>query len=195
MVTGTIKNKWPFKYKRFHPCFPLIALRKKGAKIILKHYRFLLPLILIAALAGAAWWQQFSEKQIPDTISAQSEASIAVEDELNLLARLIAAEAGNEPYDGQVAVGAVVLNRVKNPSFPTTISSVIYEPWAFECVHNGLIWRVDDLAGPSRAAADALNGWDPSYGATFFWNPYKSVSGWVWERPIITQIGTHVFAF
>jgi len=115
-------------------------------------------------------------------------------EDVELLARLIAAEAQGEPYVGQVAVGAVVLNRVKSPDFPNTLSGVIYQPRAFESVSNGLIWRRTPTAEAYRAARDALNGWDPTYGALFFWNPNKPVSPWVWTRQIIVRIGNHVFA-
>lgn len=120
-------------------------------------------------------------------------ALVKRQDEVNLLTRVIAGEATGEPYEGQVAVGAVLLNRVRNASFPNTISGVIYQPHAFESVTNGLIWRVADLATARRAAMDALNGWDPTYGSLFFWNPYKPVSRWIWTRKIVRQIGTHVF--
>lgn len=115
-------------------------------------------------------------------------------DELDLLARVITGEASGEPYDGQVAVASVILNRVRHPSFPNSIAGVIYEPWAFESVGNGLIWSRPPLGSAYRAASDALNGWDPTYGAIFFWNPYKPVNWWIWTRQIITQIGSHVFA-
>lgn len=156
--------------------------------------RLILPAILAVILTAATLWQFYHRGQAQRALPAQAGAPVAVGDEINLLARLIAAEAGNEPYEGQVAVGAVVLNRVASPLFPASISGVIYEPWAFESVHNGLIWQVTDLASPSRAAADALNGWDPTYGALFFWNPAKPVGPWIWTRTIITQIGRHVFA-
>lgn len=115
-------------------------------------------------------------------------------DEVNLISRLIMGEANGEPFAGQVAVGAVILNRVRDPQFPNTVPGVIYEPWAFESVENGLIWS--DVPSPTniRAAELALNGWDPTYGALFFWNPSAAVSPWVWTRQIITQIGQHVFA-
>lgn len=115
------------------------------------------------------------------------------EDEVNLLTRLIAAEASGEPYEGQVAVAAVMLNRVRHASFPNTISGVIYQPHAFESVSNGLIWRVTNLTTARKAAMDALNGWDPTYGCLYFWNPYKPVSSWIWTRRITRQIGNHVF--
>lgn len=115
------------------------------------------------------------------------------EDEVNLLTRLIAAEATGEPYEGQVAVAAVMLNRVRHASFPNTVGGVIYQPHAFESVSNGLIWRLTDLTTARKAAMDALNGWDPTYGALYFWNPYKPVSSWIWTRKIVRQIGNHVF--
>lgn len=136
-----------------------------------------------------------------DTSDDESEAApvqtgwslVRREDEVNLLTRLIAAEATGEPYEGQVAVAAVMLNRVRHASFPNTISGVIYQPRAFESVGNGLIWRVTDLTTARKAAMDALNGWDPTYGALYFWNPYKPVSSWIWTRRIVRQIGNHVF--
>ncbi|MEW6662696.1 MAG: spore cortex-lytic enzyme [Bacillota bacterium] len=115
-------------------------------------------------------------------------------DDLNLLTRVVAAEAGGEPYTGQVAVAAVILNRIKSPSFPNSLAGVIYQPLAFESVSNGLIWRISDLDSPRRAAQDAMNGWDPTYGSIYFWNPGKPVNPWVWTRTIVTQIGRHVFA-
>lgn len=111
----------------------------------------------------------------------------------DLLARVITAEAKGEPYEGQVAVGAVILNRVSDSRFPNTLAGVVYQTHAFESVSNGSIYA-PPAASSVRAAQDALNGWDPSGGAVFFWNPYKPVSEWIWSRPIIKQIGDHVFA-
>jgi len=115
-------------------------------------------------------------------------------DEVDLLARLVAAEAANEPYAGQVGVAAVVLNRVEHPSFPNTLAGVIYQPLAFESVSRGWIWQAPVFGSARRAAVDALNGWDPTYGSLYFWNPAKRVSPWIWTRQIVTQIGRHVFA-
>lgn len=114
-------------------------------------------------------------------------------DDLALLARAVHAEAGAEPYEGKVAVGAVILNRIKSPEFPNTLAGVIYQPLAFESVANGIINRPPS-AESLRAAQDALNGWDPVHGALFFWNPSKKVSKWIWSRKIIREIGGHVFA-
>lgn len=109
-----------------------------------------------------------------------------------LLARLISAEARGEPYSGQVAVGAVVLNRVKHPSFPNTISGVIYQSGAFSCLQDGQFNQpVADSA--YRAAQDALNGSDPSGGAIYYFNPSTATSSWIWSRPLITVIGKHRF--
>lgn len=112
--------------------------------------------------------------------------------DVDLLARLISAEARGEPYEGQVAVGAVVLNRVKHPSFPNTVAGVIYQPWAFSCINDG---QFNEPVSQSayRAAKDALNGWDPSGGAIYYFNPAKATSSWIWSRPVIVTIGSHLF--
>lgn len=109
-----------------------------------------------------------------------------------LLARLISAEARGESYTGQVAVGAVVLNRIDHASFPNTLSGVIYQPGAFSCLDDG---QFDQPVSESayRAAADALNGWDPSGGAIYYFNPSTATSSWIWSRPVIVTIGKHMF--
>ncbi|CEP68844.1 Cell wall hydrolase, SleB [Moorella glycerini] len=114
-------------------------------------------------------------------------------DETNLLARLVAAEAEDEPYAGQVAVVAVVLNRLRDPAFPKTIPDIIFEPWAFESVANGHYWEVQVRPRDYAATRDALNDWDPSNGALYFFNPATATSAWIWTRPQITQIGNHIF--
>lgn len=112
--------------------------------------------------------------------------------DLYLLARLISAEARGEPYEGQVAVGAVVLNRVEHPSFPNTIADVIYQTDAFTCIVDG---QFDEPIADSayRAAQDAFNGVDPSYGALYYFNPVTATSKWIWSRPLIVEIGKHRF--
>ena len=110
----------------------------------------------------------------------------------NLLARVISAEARGESYTGQVAVGAVILNRVRHPSFPNSVAGVIYQSGAFTCMTDGQFNKaVADSA--YKAAKDALNGWDPSGGAIYYYNPKTAVSKWIRSRPIITTIGRHVF--
>ena len=114
------------------------------------------------------------------------------EGDIDLLARLISAEARGEPYEGQVAVGAVVLNRVEHASFPNSISGVIYQSGAFSCLDDG---QFDEPVAESayRAAQDALNGWDPSSGAIYYFNPSTATSSWIWSRPVILTIGKHMF--
>lgn len=109
-----------------------------------------------------------------------------------LLAKVISAEARGEPYTGQVAVGAVILNRVEHPSFPNTISGVVYEQGAFTCMVDGQINQpIADSA--YQAARDALNGADPTGGAIYYFNPDTATSAWIWSRPLITTIGKHRF--
>ena len=112
--------------------------------------------------------------------------------DLYLLARVISAEARGEPYTGQVAVGAVVLNRVRHSSFPNSISGVIYQSGAFSCLDDG---QFDEPIAESayRAAQDALNGSDPSGGAIYYFNPATATSKWIWSRPLIVTIGKHRF--
>lgn len=112
--------------------------------------------------------------------------------DLNLLARLVYAEARGEPYTGQVAVAAVVLNRVRSSSFPNTIAGVIYQSGAFDCVADGQINLTPNSTAKS-AAQDALNGWDPSYGCLFYYNPKTATSKWMLSRTVKLSIGNHSF--
>jgi N-acetylmuramoyl-L-alanine amidase len=114
------------------------------------------------------------------------------ENEINMLARVINGEARGEPYNGQVAVGAVILNRVRHPSFPNTMSGVIYQPGAFTAVTDGQINAAMYQSAVS-AARDALNGWDPTGGAIYYYNPYTATNQWIRSRPVVTTIGRHVF--
>lgn len=114
------------------------------------------------------------------------------QNEYMLLARLISAEARGESYEGQVAVGAVVLNRVEHPSFPDTISGVIYQKGAFSCLYDGQFDKPVSASAYS-AARDALNGLDPSGGAIYYFNPSTATNKWIWSRPAITTIGNHIF--
>ena len=118
--------------------------------------------------------------------------SSALDNDVALLAKVISAEARGEPYSGQVAVGAVILNRVGHPSFPNTIAGVVYQPGAFTCMVDGQIHQpVAESA--VRAARDALSGSDPSGGAIYYFNPDTATSGWIWSRPLIKVIGSHRF--
>lgn len=110
-----------------------------------------------------------------------------------LLARCVYAEARGEPYLGQVAVAAVVLNRVKSAKFPNTVSGVIYQPWAFTCVNDGQI-NYSPNSSALQAAKDALNGWDPTNGCLYYYNPATATSRWIWSLTIMLSIGSHNFA-
>lgn len=123
------------------------------------------------------------------TVSAASSVS---SNELYLLAKCIYAEARGEPYEGQVAIGAVVLNRVKDPRFPNTISGVIYQPGAFTAVADGQINLTPNQTA-INAAQDALNGWDPTYGCLYYYNPATATSKWIWSLPVVLKIGKHNF--
>ena len=122
----------------------------------------------------------------------QKQNSVYSSSDVNLLARLIYAEARGETYSGQVAVGAVVLNRVEHPSFPNSISGVIYQNNAFTCKNDGQ-FNVDVADSAYSAARDALNGVDPSGGAIYYFNPSTATSSWIWSRPLIKTIGKHRF--
>jgi len=114
--------------------------------------------------------------------------------EEQLLARAINGEARGEPYEGQVAVGAVILNRVKDPRFPNTIAGVIYQPGAFTAVSDGQInVPIDPNSTVVKAARDALNGWDPTNGCLYYWNPATATSKWIWSRKVVAKIGKHWF--
>lgn len=112
--------------------------------------------------------------------------------DLYLLAKCVHAEARGESYIGKVAVAAVILNRVDSPDFPNTVYGVIYQPWAFTCTHDGQIDLEPDNAS-YQAAQDALNGWDPTYGCIYYYNPEIATSSWIFSREIVTTIGDHVF--
>ncbi len=136
----------------------------------------------------------------PETLAAlglpggsTAAASTGGSRDLDLLAHLIYGEARGEPYTGKVAVAAVVLNRVRDSRFPSTISGVIYQPAAFDAVSDGQINLYPDKSARD-AASDALNGWDPSYGCLYYYNPATATSSWIWSRPIIIKIGKHNFA-
>ncbi len=113
--------------------------------------------------------------------------------DIYLLAKCVHAEARGESYVGQVAVAAVILNRVKSPEFPNTISGVVYQPWAFTAVHDGQI-NLEPNSTAYQAAKDAMNGWDPTYGCVYYYNPDVATSKWIFSRQIVVTIGKHVFA-
>ena len=151
--------------------------------------------------AAVRLFQQKNGLQVDGKVGAQTLAALGisagsahpgVDGDVALLARLISAEARGEPYEGQVAVGAVVMNRIAHPSFPGTLSGVIYQNGAFSCLYDG---QFDQPVADSayRAARDAMNGWDPTGGAIYYFNPDTATNGWIWSRPLLTNIGKHRF--
>ncbi|MGE5589306.1 MAG: cell wall hydrolase [Bacillota bacterium] len=116
-------------------------------------------------------------------------------DNLDLLARVVNGEAAGEPYEGQVAVAAVIINRTYAKGFPSTIAGVVYQPYAFESVDVGSIWWLPMSDTARQAAVDALNGWDPTNGALYFFEPSKTTNAWMWSLPQAITIGNHIFAY
>ena len=143
------------------------------------------------AVDGQAGTQTLAALGLPNGIDPGA-AAVGGSGELDLLARLISAEARGEPYIGQVAVGAVVLNRVRHPSFPDSVAGVIYQTDAFTCVVDGQ-FEQPVAESAYRAARDALSGSDPSGGALYYFNPATATSAWIWSRPLIVTIGNHRF--
>jgi len=131
-----------------------------------------------------------SEEKI---VAASASASLSYSSDVELLARLIHGEARGEPYVGMVAVGAVVLNRVRSSKFPNTIAGVVYQAGAFDAVADGQINLVPNEQS-RRAARDALNGWDPTGGCLYYYNPATATSKWIWTREVRLNIGDHSFA-
>ncbi len=127
------------------------------------------------------------------TLGDSAQAASYNDSEVYTLARLVYGEARGEPYVGKVAVAAVVLNRVKSASFPNTISGVIYQAGAFDCVSDGQINKTPD-SDAIRAARDAMNGWDPTGGCIYYYNPATATSAWIWSREVRLTIGAHCFA-
>ncbi len=129
----------------------------------------------------------------PASTEYQASRGTTNRDEAYLLAQAIYGEGRGEPYIGQVAIGAVILNRVEHPSLPNSINEVIYQPGAFTAVSDGQIYLMPDEIA-LKAANDALSGWDPSGGAIYYYNPEKTTNQWIYSRPIIKTIGKHIFA-
>ncbi len=148
-------------------------------------------LIIILAIVTIAEITILMDANNENNVYAASNSSTS---DLQLMARAINGEARGEPYEGQVAVGAVILNRVKSSSFPNTIAGVIYEKGAFTAVADGQI-NVPIKEGSTvlKAAQDAMNGWDPTNGCTYYFNPNTATNKWIWSRPLVKTIGKHRF--
>lgn len=140
---------------------------------------------------GIAGKKTLAAMGISSSSSSSGSGSFSSND-VYLLAKVIGAEARGESYSGQVAVGAVVLNRVKHSSFPDTISGVVYQSGAFSCVTDSN-WNTTPNDTAKKAAQDAINGWDPSGGAIYYYNPAKTSNAWIKSRPVIVTIGSHIF--
>lgn len=125
-------------------------------------------------------------------ISSGSSSSGSSSNDLSLLSRVVYSEARGEPYVGQVAVAAIVLNRVSNSSFPNSVAGVVYQSGAFDAVSDGQINLTPDSTA-RKAAQDAINGWDPTYGCIYYFNPSTATSKWIWSRPQVVTIGKHIF--
>lgn len=191
------KSMEKLKYKK---------IKEKIIKRIIKKIK--VPIILVCLLIGLYISLNFESLEITTEVFAaitdQSSTSTKKQtdqsstnnskDMVELLARLINGEARGEPYKGQVAVGAVVMNRVKSSEFPDTISGVIYQKGQFSCVTDGQINKaIDENSTVYKAAREALNGADPTNGCLFFYNPKTSKSKWIFTRPVVTTIGKHRF--
>ncbi len=129
---------------------------------------------------------------IYNSSSKSSSSSSVINSNLNFISRFVYAESRGEPYTGQVAVASVILNRVKDSRFPNTVSGVVYQSGAFTCVSDGQI-NLTPNSTAKKAAQDAINGWDPSYGAIYYFNPATATSKWIWSRPMTVTIGHHRF--
>ncbi|ANS74058.1 spore cortex-lytic enzyme [Paenibacillus yonginensis] len=127
-----------------------------------------------------------------DSSLGSANALNLTENDLKIMANAVNGEARGEPFEGQVAVAAVILNRVKSPSFPNTVSGVIFQPGAFTAVADGQIWLTPNESS-RKAVRQALNGWDPSGGCLYYFNPETATSKWIWSRPQVKTIGKHIF--
>lgn len=163
-----------------------------------KFAKRLLPvsvLLAVLLLLVLVWTKRPPAPEQPAEEQAELESwrQTFSEADLDLLARVVRAEAEGEPFDGQVAVAAVILNRVNHPEFPNTIPGVVYEPLAFSVVANGTVNK-PATSSAVQAAHAALNGLDPSGGALYFYNPNKTRNAWIRSRPVFKTIGKHIFA-
>ena len=156
--------------------------------LIMKIKKFFIIPILLLMVTGV----YVLINLLPKNVEAASDSSST--SDLQLMARAINGEARGEPYEGQVAVGAVILNRVKSSQFPNTIAGVIYEKGAFTAVSDGQInVPIKEDSTVLKAARDAMNGWDPTGGAIYYFNPSTATNKWIWSRPLIKTIGKHRF--
>lgn len=153
-----------------------------------KYLKFIIATILIMLSTICIF---IVDKSSTNNISKAKSTSTS---DIQLMARAINGEARGEPYEGQVAVGAVILNRVKDSRFPNSISGVIYQPGAFTAVSDGQInAAISEGSTVYKAAQDAINGWDPTSGCVYYFNPNTATNKWIWSRPLVKIIGKHRF--
>lgn len=153
-----------------------------------KYLKFIIATILIMLSTICIF---IVDKSSTNNVSKAKSTSIS---DIQLMARAINGEARGEPYEGQVAVGAVILNRVKDSRFPNSISGVIYQPGAFTAVSDGQInAAISEGSTVYKAAQDAINGWDPTSGCVYYFNPNTATNKWIWSRPLVKTIGKHRF--
>ena len=153
-----------------------------------KYLKFIIATILIMLSTICIF---IVDKSSTNNVSKAQSTSTS---DIQLMARAINGEARGEPYEGQVAVGAVILNRVKDSRFPNSISGVIYQPGAFTAVSDGQInAAISEGSTVYKAAQDAINGWDPTSGCVYYFNPNTATNKWIWSRPLVKTIGKHRF--
>lgn len=151
-----------------------------------KRYLRMGAIVLLTFLLSGVYLENRGDSQV-----AAQKGTVSSND-VWVLAKCIHGEARGETYTGQVAVGAVIINRVKNPNFPNSVYGVIFEPGAFDAVSDGQYYQAPSDSSV-KAARAAISGWDPSGGALYYWNPATATSRWIWSRRVITRIGKHVF--
>ncbi|PSJ99812.1 spore cortex-lytic protein [Brevibacillus fortis] len=162
----------------------LVAAGLSGYKVVWKEKN-------VAAVQEEQMAAPAAKKKTAKT-KASFHPSRVSDNDLKIMANAVYGESRGEPFEGQVAVAAVILNRVKSPSFPDTPSAVIFEPRAFTAVADGQIWLTPNESA-TKAVKNALNGWDPTGGCTYYFNPDTATSGWIWSRPQVKKIGKHIF--
>ena len=153
-----------------------------------------ISLVIMLLVVGSILLYSFAWQDNLEKSEAASPSFWSLSPTARLMARTISAEARGEPFVGQVAVGAVIMNRVRSSKFPNTISGVIYQPWAFTAVAYGHIWNHTPSSTSVRAAVSAINGWDPTYGSIYYYNPAGVSTYWIYSRQVVRRIGKHIFA-
>ncbi len=157
------------------------------------------PMTMNALSKATANWNPPTQSTQSTTLSTSSVLSSPTDfggfssSDISLMSHVVYGEARNQPFEGEVAIAAVILNRYHSSKFPHSIPAIIYQPGAFTSISNGQAWRGTN-SSTNAAVMDAIHGWDPTHGALYYWNPATATSGWIWSQPVMLQIGNHVFA-